>query len=887
MRLVACLILLVSLQAPLRVLAAKPNSNSCLPDWKVVFGKAFDYVNAKNLGALNLLLAKHGGCIRSQIRQRCPKPFDVSGGRDLSHVDCLIDETFMRLFSFSRRLKCSDALCSNPSTVNWETSKSKALRGGILMWFGIVPLQTGRKVSAKEVSEIVSALMKNIYVFLQKNDFGGLKNYLGMMRLPNIRQMNGLKFKCSSAATYNWESDLACSWNKFQKELLLLMSVYDSNDDKVKYLTTTFDHNEKLRQVQLKNIVDTAAAGTKKSLEQFTNELTSVINDRFEQLGDYFSTLAEFDGDIAKADIGYIVAALEKFSEKRRKLSSKFEELSERLLVTTTTLAAVNAAAAMLKAALTATLAAASAATGDFGGLVDTMDKMNEAADATLNVVKTARVAIFIKSVKKDMSKITKGLKTNAKLLENAKNIVLWESGKGSADPALMEKIRYEFLQAYNDYDPQVNSADIARINEGMENILNVIKESLEGVTETGSIVIAAGKTAIIASGDIEAMASVIPQIIALMESQFEYQFDYMDSLAAYLRAKLAQSSVQQLQASIEKSRKSGSAMSKNIANNEAALTALITAKTHTLQAVTQACNVIQYRNAGEMPTVCKKARKSLSDSDIADVIAFLPESCVENTNDGFYVSIPVSNGEPKPGTINLQDLYSKKQATFQIPDSQWLVDHGWMLRSDAAEKVFYVKGFELFLLSLEKTSQGRQVGVDISAGLSAPLMKGQQKFDIKPKQKFEFTYRENIPPCDKKDANPYQLCENKPLSEICVVKDGVIENELDLYPSIFSKWIIELPDLGSYTKIPTILSGEEKFYLQGKIVLCSKTPKTMSRVKVNPKPRASPAARKARCGEGNYFDRNVSQWRKCPSGSIATLGGYYCRPKGNFFFVH
>ena len=880
MGLLACLMLLVSLEAPFRVLAAGLSSDSCRQDWKMVFGKAFDYVSAKNLRALNLLLAEHGGCIRSQVRQRCPKPFHVSGGRDLSQVDCLFDETFIRLFSFSRRLKCSDALCSNPDTVNWDTSKSKELRGDILMWFEMAPLKTGRKISASDKSDIVSALLKNVYGFLQRNDIDGLKDFLRKMRLPSLRQLNDIKLECAVPG-YNWEGDLACSWSKLQRELVLLLSVYDSKDDKVKSITTTFDYNEKLRQVNLKNMVDTAAAGTQKSLEQFAKELTSVINDRFEQLGDYFTTLADFDGDIAKADIGYIVAALDKFSEKRRILSIRFEELADTLFVQTSLVAKANAILAWYKVYLTTAFAAIGAATGDVSGFLDALDKTDEAAAATLNAAKSAKLAGFINGVMADMKKITKGLRTNRRLLENAKNIVLWESGKETAEPALKDKIRWEFLQAYNDYDPQVDSADIARIEEGMANILDVIKEVLEESTQTAAV---AGKSKIVLSGDIEDMALLIPQIIGLLESQFEYQFDYMDSLAAYLRAKLAKSSVQQLQSSIEKSRKSGSAMSKSIANNQAALTALITSKTHTLEALRQACNVLQYKNAGEMPVVCKKAEKSLSDLDIADVLAFLPETCVENTNDGVYVSIPVSNGATQPGTINLQDLYSKKRATFQIPGVQWLVDHGWLLRSDAAEKVFYVKGFELFLLSLEKNSEGRHVGVDISARSSAPLVKGQQKYDIKPKQKYEFTYRENIPPCDKKEANPYELCEDKPLSKVCVAKDGVIKNDLDLYPSIFSKWIIEVPDLGSHTQMPSILSGDGNFSLQAKIILCSKLPKTKPEVKVNERPRARSEARETKCGEGNYYNRKAFQWRKCPSGSSAALGGYYCKPKGNFF---
>ena len=868
--------------------AAELESDNCLSDWKTVFGKAFDYVSSNNLRELNLLLAEHGGCIRGQIRRRCPKPIYVSGGRDLSHEDCLIDETFIRLFSFSRRLECSDALCSDPDSVNWEEPRSKQLRGDLLMWFDIASLKTGRKISATDIDEIVSTLLRNVHSYLQRNDFGGLRDFLNEMRLPNLRQINDIGLECSKPA-YSWESDLACSWKKFLKELVLLISMYHSENDKVIRLTTTFDYNEKLRQINLKNVVDNAAAGTQKSLEQFADELTSVINDRFEQLGDYFTTLADFDGDIAKADIGYIVAALDKFSDDQRKLSLDFDELALRLITVTQTVARANAAAAWYKAFVTTAFAAVSASTGDMSGFIDAWDKTDEATEAALEVAKSEKLTELISDLTADMDKIADGFKDNRLLLDNAHDIVLWESGQETADPEDKENTKWEFLQAYNDYDPQVYTADIEKIGQGMSNVLDVIKEVLDGSTQFAAAT--AGKGQIVASTTLEDMASLIPQITALMDARFEYQFDYMDSLAAYLRAQLAQSSVQQLQNSIEESRKSGSTISKNIAYNQAALTTLITSKTHTMQAVRYACNVLQYKNAGEMPTVCKSAQRSLSDSDITDVLAFLPENCVKNTNDGVYVSIPVSNEPAQPGTISLQDLYtSKKRATLQIPDVQWLVDHGWLLRSDAAEKVYYVKGFELFLLSLEKASEGRHVGVDISVGSSAPLVKGEghQRYDIKPNQRYEFTYRENIPPCDKTEANPYELCKNKPLSKICVTRDGVIENDLDLYPSIFSNWIIEVPDLGSHTQIPSILSGDGNFSLQAKIMLCSKSPKTKPEVEVNERPRDTSGATGAECGDGDYYDRKAFEWRKCPTGSSAALGGYYCKPGkfSNFFFV-
>ena len=875
------LVLLITMQVALKFGFTSGDSGSCLSDWKAVFGQAYDYVSDKDLRSLNLLLARHESCIRNEVRQRCPKSFFSPEGRDLSHLDCLLDETFIRLFSFSRRLDCSDAICSDPDSVDWGTSKAKKLRGDVLIWFEIVPLETERQIVNEDRSEIISILLNNVYSLLQQNDFGGLNDFLKGMRLPNLKQLNGIKLDCTSDS-YNWEGDLACSWEKLLKELVLLISVHESGHAEVKHLTSTFDYSKKLEQLNAKNIVETAAMGTQNSLKEFATELTLVINDRFDQLGDYFTTLADYDGEIAKGDIDDIVGELEGFRNQQNKLTAEFTELSTKLIDQTQAVAAANAVIAWVKVYATTALAAVSAASGDASGFIDAWDKTDEAVEAALNAVRSETLSTLMTELTGEMETIKDNLDAGKDLLDQARLIVQSESEDEPADLDAMKQVQWEFLQAYNSFSSGVSNANIQKVDQGMSNVLDVISEVLSESTQ--AIASVAGKGEIIKSNGLEDMALLIPQITALLESRLEYQDDYINSLAAYLRSKMAGASVQELKNSIEESRERGSSTRNNVAKNQAALTALITSKAHSLQAVRHACHVLEYRNAGTMPAVCERALKSLAVEDIMDVIAFVPESCVENTDDGAYVSIPVTK-KYQSGAISLQDLYLKKRATFQIPDAQWLVDHGWLLRSDAEEKVFYVKGFELFLLSLEKTSGGRHVGVDISARSSAPLVKttnsgSSQKYDIKPRQKFEFSYKENIPPCDKKEANPYELCPDKPLSDICVVKDGVINNDLDLYPSIFSEWVIEVPDLRSHTELPDFLSEEDGvFSLQAKIMMCSKVPDKKAGARLNEMPRADSSDRREACGVGNYYDRKAFQWRECPPGSSATLAGYYCKP--------
>jgi hypothetical protein len=194
---------------------------------------------------------------------------------------------------------------------------------------------------------------------------------------------------------------------------------------------------------------------------------------------------------------------------------------------------------------------------------------------------------------------------------------------------------------------------------------------------------------------------------------------------------------------------------------------------------------------------------------------------------------------------------------------------------------VFYVKGFEIFLMSQERSSAGRHVGINIWARGAAPLVKdgdthNQRKYEIKPTQRYRFEYKENIPPCDKSEKNPYQVC--KPLSNMCTDEDGRINNKFDLYPSIFSEWEIEVPDLNENSKIPKIIEGEHAPFLQAKIILCSKRPDERPKLDLKDK-KVESSDNHQQCVDGVYFDRTTYHWKKCPYGSHSALGGYYCAP--------
>ena len=768
--------------------------------WPTIFGEVFESVASENTEEINGILLQHMRYIRKSVRPKCPtKIYEV---RDLSNPNCLIDETFMRLLFLSSRLRCSSKDCSNGA--DWQSADAQLLKRTMLMWLDMVPVEHGKTFPAEERNAIINYIVDNLYVHVKENDFSAIKNLLRNMWLPSARQMYQITGTCT-AKNSKWETDLACSWRNLADDLMILEKAFETKNDKVTWLSTSIDYQKQMEVLHLGNVVETAKTDTGESLEKFSDEILSVTNNNFEALGNYSAALADYDSDIAVADIGYISAALKTFKKETFSLFGKIYEVAVTLEGITEMASVIDSVLAWSKAAGSTAAGVFGATTGDPSGLVDARDKIDEAIASTVNAVRVGTIEGLLKDVTEDMFKVLSAFERNRELLEDAEKIVEYESNpNGGSD---IDETRKRFLEAYNAYDPQVSTADIARLDQGWNNVLDVIRDSLDDMSQSGSTAL---KGEIYAKNYLEEMAKLIPQITALLESQYDYQFDLMDSLAVNIRAKIAKNSAQNLIDMIKEVRDNSSS---KFARKQVALKSLMVSKMHTLQALSLHCNALEYRNAGEMPSVCTNAVKSMTDSAIADVLAYLPQSCIAGTTDGKYVNIPVSRNNRK-GAINIQDLYNGKKTTFQVPDAQWLVDNGWLHKYEVENKVFYVKGFELFLVSLEKSAKGRTVLSSISAKSAAPLIKDnteRRKYGIKPTQRYEFSYRENMPPCDKSEANPYQVC--KPLSDICVVRDGLLKNKYDIYPSIFSTWEIEVPGLDRNTELPQFFEEDHGLF--------------------------------------------------------------------------
>ena len=828
-------------------------------DWSAIFGEIFDNLESKEMRAVSHLVLGNLRDVRDNIRPLCQTP------GDLSDVNCLVSETVMdKLYPMERKLE-SDF--PNFRNIDWDSPEVIQLRGYMLMWLTMIPLDIEREVSVDDRFAVISLLQEQIYALILKNDINGLQEFLIGTKLPTLKQIRQANIgKCSGVT--NWANDLGCTWGNLLNDIYLFSRTYEVKDGKVKKISVQYDYKERLKQQQLKNLIEGAVLEINGNLADFTEQVTSVITTNFDSVGNYFTTLAQFDGEIAAMDISFINNRLDKFTEKLTNLNESLYFDATYISDATVISTSIDAALSWVRAIAKMAVGISSAIGGKFGDLISGFDAVNEATQSTINAIRAGTIPKLIKDVKGDSEAIFKGFENTRKFLTLTADLLDLEKKEGIED---IEGTRQAFLDRYDEFDPEVGTDDIARMSVKWETIVDLIGISLDGITQAGA---SGGKAVIYANNYIERMKFYLPQITALLQSRFNFQFDLMNTLAAYLRAKLAETSVKELKGSIEEMK--DSAQDVTIIKMQAALSTLIISRIHVMTALQKHCNIIEYKNAGEVPLACSKALNTLSDEDIADAITFLPESCTVNP-DGQYVSIPVTK-TARSDAINLEDLYNGNETSFQIPDAQWLVDYGWVIPSDAKEKVFYVKGFEIFLVSSKESMRSLFLGVDVTPTGSASLINDENsrtKYEITSRQEYDFRYKENEHPCDRKFPNPHEWCDD--LGHICVINNGLLENKPDVYPSIYSKWIVNVNDveLSRLPKMPQFVEEDKTLFLQAKVWLCSKTPTQMPEIDIERPQYDDDEAEQ--CGKDNYYDRKTRNWRSCPFGSVERLGGYYC----------
>ena len=295
-------------------------------------------------------------------------------------------------------------------------------------------------------------------------------------------------------------------------------------------------------------------------------------------------------------------------------------------------------------------------------------------------------------------------------------------------------------------------------------------------------------KSILYAQGFCESTPALADEMIAIYEEIYEYQFDLMGAMAAYVRSSVALDAAKDINTEFEE-------VTKLNVNSGTTLTTLqmmgglscMTYTTHVLETVYLYCNVLEYMEGGKQPPECKGV-----DTDVALLIANIEPVCVSETYRYYYVPTSSSSTENDKAYIDINKLMSGSLVHFQVPDATWLVNHKW-IDEEEEDFAFYVKKFNVFLPA-ESDDHPTSLYVTTDPVLHNSIIPEATEYIIVPHTHMiqEYSIGRKSLPCrpQQKVENPYTSCRKTDTSHICQYSH--MTNWL-LYPSIYTQWSIRV----------------------------------------------------------------------------------------------
>ena len=614
--------------------------------------------------------------------------------------------------------------------------------------------------------------------------------------------------------------------------------------------------------------------------EQSTNLLRRLDNmqaqgESFQkQLADYYTTVANFDRDKAVADHTYISGV---WNTQRRSIAAIQGELGPDLdklfgFAFAAQAAEIRYRAKQLALAI-ASLASPADAVFNPGEFADKasniLEKTAELADS---VAEMANLGYTFGATFPKFAKLAKELKSNFDANKKVYQEISAIVGISSMSEFTPEKAK-AFLKAYNDYTPAINAEQLARYKVLIDQI---VENTCEVITAPGGVIKAAIKLA--ATSLCPRVKQNVEILKDLLDDMKSTQLEVMDAFADFAQAKVSEMAARELSKVVGRS--STDVIQGRIASKQSG----VLFQLHKTILINSACDYIKYTNYGVEERVCQTMRGNTF-NDLGNLVSYNYQHdrmCSDqNTRRGTFV-IPAmmrrGNEVLPKGTLDLTQLLdpSKVQgmAYFQIPNSQWLVDNGWIASYEKNKGPFFVKQLQLHPLP---TLGKRKVLISSEFTLIDNLYNEETVvFDADVHS--VYAVEENNHLCNQRDVlkNPYSLRYCPPLGDVCARSDGKFHGPV--YPSLMALWQVEF-------KIPKDLRVNLPFpvkpiMLKVEAEICYRQ---ASRKREEEEEEEKRSVSGRCCASKNQFLSKDHTCQKCPPKSVPKLNGYYCEscPKG------
>ena len=422
------------------------------------------------------------------------------------------------------------------------------------------------------------------------------------------------------------------------------------------------------------------------SAAETTNQIAGGIQSGFDSLRKHFEEEASFDKAIATADIAYINAEINKYTTSSIHLMLRVAELIEDILYHAMVAALGDQVEAGVK--MVAHLLEACNPISWLTGGTSAVDMMDAAAD----VSQTLATALALEDLNNAWSSLkfysihfVEALIENQDFLENIGKLV--KSLSADIPPSDFQEQKDKFIKGYNDYSPGVDVEYLTGISTKWELVIDEACDLIDGTSGavSGGAKIAMGSSCLSAKGEVQ-------KLIALYEEIFDFQFDMMDALTECVRASNSFVSASSVSAGLTNVQEVVAKDRNSNVLEELKLLATSSSMAYrfsVLAAKENYCNLLEYRE-GSRPELCKT-----HDWNLSNLLSRIQPSYHSTQDFKTVPTRPASSGDK--AFIDLKDLYAGKVVRFQIPDSDWLVEKGW-ISSDDRHKPIFVQRFEVYL---------------------------------------------------------------------------------------------------------------------------------------------------------------------------------------------
>ena len=602
-----------------------------------------------------------------------------------------------------------------------------------------------------------------------------------------------------------------------------------------------------------------------KLVEILKLDLEVQLGKGFRGLKNYFVDIANFDSNVATADIGFIDNTLNKFKKEIERSKSEVGEKLDKIISCAITVATSEVVTKAYQFALAAvSLSNPIAAITGGGSLEDVLDRAGDLAGAMANFVKATSLKLAIKDMLDKTEDVGRKLNANRHFLSKVKTLLDAVMNNEMISPEDFEKKKLSFLSHYNAYNPGVTKPELIEMLSYWD---AVVTEACKVIDEGTGVVAGGIRSDVNNQGLCWKVPIAITELSTTYEEIYDYQFQLMDAFASYMRSMTSKNAADNI------GKDFGNMTTQNLTQDmltkNLEFMAAYSHILYRLQSLTVAeeyCNFLEYTEGGRRPSICRGIETS-----ITELLSYQRQKCfVRNSG---YADIPTKPAHKDDRAfLNLTDLIAGKSVSFQVPNATWLLNSSWIRQPDFTSKI-YLQSVDLILPIQSRHTHRPSISIEIS-GRNRLSDESKQDFVIIPKRKFRFDYSEGPEPCGRNTRlkNPYHICEDMSMGNLCRLAGNQDSDPTEAYPSILTAWKVTV-DGYQECRVPIPVT-----YLPVKVFVeyCVISDDNQLDVHAERDERAIPTS--YTCCYGNtYYSWKDDVCTQCPSGSTSKLNGYYC----------